>query len=101
MPDIKAVFFDLDDTLINSRKAEQDASIEFKKIFKEFDNIDDSYFANFWHKVAIEQYEQYAKGEKTYERQKIDRIKECFNSFNIEKADKEASELFKKYLIFY
>ena len=101
MSKIKAIFFDLDDTLVDSRKAEKDASIEFKKYFQEFKNVDDNYYANLWHKVATNQYERYSRGEVTYERQKIDRIKIFFSEFNIEKEEKEASELFERYLKLY
>lgn len=101
MKKINAIFFDLDDTLVDSRKAEKDASIEFKKFFQEFSNVDDDYFSDLWHKVAMEQYERYSKGEITYEKQKINRIKIFFSKFDIKKQDKEAEELFKKYLGLY
>ena len=37
MNNIKAIFFDLDDTLVDSRKAEIIAACEFKEQFKEFE----------------------------------------------------------------
>lgn len=101
MQEIKAIFFDLDDTLINSREAEYDASIEFKKQFEEFNEIDNNYFANLWHKIAAKQYERYSRGEISYEKNKMERIKALFSIVNIEKEDEEAAEIFKKYLRLY
>ena len=101
MQNIKVIFFDLDDTLVDSRKAEKDASIEFKKLFKEFDNMGDEYFADLWHKIASRQYERYSRKEISYERNKINRIKEIFSIINIQKEDDEAEKIFKKYLTMY
>ena len=42
---IKAIFFDLDDTLINSQKAQFNAICEFKKRYKEFEQVDRNEFA--------------------------------------------------------
>lgn len=95
MTKIKVIFFDLDDTLVNSRKAEKDASICFKNMFSELNGINDNNFSDLWHKIAAEQYEKYAKGEKTFERQRIDRVKECFIKFGVEKSDEEAKEIYK------
>lgn len=101
MPEIKAIFFDLDDTLVNSKEAEHDASIEFKKLFKEFDGMEDEYFASLWRKLANEQYERYARKEISFERNRINRIIELFSLVGIEKKDDEAKEIFDKYLYFY
>ena len=101
MEKIKAIFFDLDDTLVDSRKAEQDASIEFKKLFSEFNKMSDEYFADLWHRVASKQYERYSRKEISYEMNKINRIKEIFATVNIQKNDDEASKIFKVYLKMY
>ena len=101
MKNIKAIFFDLDNTLIDSDKAEHNACIEFKKMFKEFDDIDDNEFAKLWHKIAAQQYERYSKGEITFNRQRIDRVKKVFLKADIVKEDEEAKEIFKKYLKLY
>lgn len=101
MQKVKSIFFDLDDTLVNSSKAECDASIEFKKQFSEFNNVNNNYFSNLWHKIAIEQYDRYSKGEITYERHKIYRIISFFQSFNIAIKEEEASNLYKTYLEIY
>lgn len=101
MSKIKAIFFDLDDTLVNSRNAEIKAACEFKKKFPEFDNMEDKEFEELWHKIAIEQYERYSKNEISYERHRIDRVKSLFSKFNIEKNDDEARQIFNIYLELY
>ncbi|MBO4815924.1 MAG: HAD family hydrolase [Clostridia bacterium] len=101
MSQINAIFFDLDDTLVNSNKAEHDASIEFKRNFQEFNKMDDEYFAELWHKIASKQYERYSRKEISYEINKINRIKEMFSSINIQKEDNEAAKIFCIYLKLY
>ena len=101
MSEMKAIFFDLDDTLVNIKEAEHDASIEFKKLFKEFDSIEDEEFASLWRKLACEQYERYTRKEISYERNKINRIIELFSMVGIKKEDEEAKEIFNTYLYFY
>ena len=41
MSKIKAIFFDLDHTLLNSMKAEQEAIHGFIKLFQELNKIDE------------------------------------------------------------
>lgn len=101
MSKIKAIFFDLDDTLVNSRNAEIEAADEFKKKFHEFDKMKDKDFEELWHKIAIDQYERYAKNEISYEMNKINRIKILFSKFNIKKEDEEALQIFNMYLDLY
>ena len=98
MSKIKAIFFDLDDTLINSRKAEQKAAAIFKKQFRVFDNINEEEFETLWHQIAIEQYRKYSKGEISYKKHRINRIKAIFSEVNVEKNDEEALEVFNIYL---
>lgn len=98
MAKIKAIFFDLDDTLVNSRKAEKEAAYIFKKQFSEFDNMNKEDFEKLWHKTAIEQYKRYEKGEISYKDHKIGRVKSVFSKFNIKKDDDEAFNIFNIYL---
>ena len=98
MPKIKAIFFDLDDTLVDSRKAEKEAAYIFKKQFSEFDNINKEDFENLWHQIAIEQYKRYDKGEISYKKHRVNRIKSIFSEFNVEKNDEEALDIFNIYL---
>jgi len=101
MLDIKAIFFDLDDTIVNSRKAEKEAICELKKTFKEFDKIKAEEFEKEWYKNALELYEKYNRREITFERQRIDRVKRTFSKYNIIKNDEEALSIFQVYLKYY
>ena len=40
--EIKAILFDLDDTLVNSKKAEYNAICEFKKLYSVFGEVKDN-----------------------------------------------------------
>ena len=101
MSEIRAIFFDLDHTLLDSKKAEEKAVHKFIKLFKELDSINEDEFGKEWHKTALELYEKYNKREITFERQRIDRVKNTFLKFNIIKTDEEAKEIFKEYLKLY
>ena len=101
MKKIKAIFFDLDDTIENSRKAEKEAICKFKKAFKEFDKIKEEEFEKEWYKNALELYEKYNKMEITFERQRIDRVKRTFSKYNLIKNDEEALSIFQIYLKYY
>ena len=98
MNSIKAIFFDLDDTLVDSRKAEMIATCAFKEQFKEFKKIGNEDFEKLWHEIAIEQYKRYERKEISYEQHRIERIKSVFAKFNIEKEDEEALKIFNIYL---
>ena len=98
MSKIKAIFFDLDDTLVNSRKAEKEAAYTFKEQFSEFNNMNKEDFEKLWHEIAIEQYKRYEKGEISYKEHKIDRVKSVFSKFNVKKDDEEAFNIFNVYL---
>ena len=94
---IKAIFFDLDDTLVNSKKAEYNAICEFKKLHSEFNKINDETFANIWNKISMEIYEKYHSGKISFEELRIGRMKELFNNYSINISDEEAKEKFKNY----
>ena len=66
-PKLKAVLFDLDDTIVDSRTAEYKAICNFKKLFSNFDDIEDNEFAQIWSKITIELYDKYYKGIINFE----------------------------------
>ena len=94
---IEAIFFDLDDTLFNSKKAEYNAICEFKKSYNEFDKIKDIDFSNIWNKITIEKYEKYHSGKISFEELRIGRIKGLFSNYSINISDEDAKEKFKDY----
>ena len=86
---IKAIFFDLDDTLVNSKKAEYNAICDFKKLYSEFDKIKDIDFANVWNKITIEIYEEYHSGKISFEELRIGRMKGLFSNYSINISDED------------
>lgn len=95
---IKAVLFDLDDTLVNSNQAEFNAICEFKRLYNEFVHIEDNEFAKQWKKIAEKEYKKYFRGEISFERQRIERMKELFKCISKNISDEEAKKIFNWYL---
>ena len=94
---IKAVLFDLDDTLVNSAKAEYNAICEFKNIYNEFNQVENDDFAKLWNRVTREIYEKYLQGEISFQELRIERMKKLFNFYSISISDEEAKQKFKDY----
>ena len=99
--EIKAILFDLDDTLVNSKKAEYNAICEFKNLYSEFNEFKDDEFAKVWSKITMEIYDKYHNGEISFEELRIGRMKGLFNNYSINISDEEAQERFKCYLNIY
>lgn len=98
---VKTIFFDLDDTLVNSKKAEYNAICEFKGLYNIFSQIEDAEFAKTWSKVTMENYEKYHSGEITFEELRMKRMQCLFATYNAELSDNEAKEKFKEYQTIY
>lgn len=94
---IDAILFDLDDTIINSKKAQLNAILEFKKKHEEFKNIGDEEFAEKWDAIVKEKYKKYLKEEIKFSELKKERMKAIFLSYGIDILDKEAEEQFDTY----
>ena len=97
----KVIFFDLDDTLMNSNRSQYNAIREFKKQYDAFKKIDDNEFANTWNKIVTEVYEKYHNGLISFEELKIKRIKDLFSAYGVNILDEEAKEIFKEYFKIY
>ena len=95
--EIKAVLFDLDDTLINSKKAEYNAICEFKNLYNEFNQIEDIEFAKSWSKITMEIYEKYYQNEISFEELRIGRMRGLFNYYSINISNADAKKKFKGY----
>ena len=101
MQNIKAIFFDLDYTILDSKRAEEIAVHEFIKKIPELNGINEEEFEKSWHRNALALYERYNRREISFERQRLDRVKNTFAEFNILKNDEEAKAIFKVYLKLY
>lgn len=98
---IKAILFDLDDTILDSKTAEYNAICDFKRLFKEFAEIENNEFAKIWSKVTMELYDKYHNGLISFETLRTERIKRLFSNFNIKIKDEDAKGKFKMYLELY
>lgn len=98
---IKAIFFDLDDTLINSKKAESDAICEFKNAYSKFEKIDNNEFSIMWKKVAMDNYYLYNNRMISFDELKIRRMQGLFKAYGTEITAIEAKEKFEKYYEIY
>ena len=96
----KVIFFDLDDTLINSRYAEYNAISEFRRNNK-FDNITDGDFCKTWKEITERLYNQYLRGDFSFEEQRIRRIIETFSFYGRKISIEDAKEKFEEYLKIY
>ena len=94
---IKAILFDLDDTLVNSRQAEFNAICEFKKLYNEFKQVENNEFSKQWSRITTERYEKYFRGEISFEKLRIERMKGLFNYYKTTISDGEAEEKYKQY----
>ena len=94
---IDALLFDLDDTILNSRVAQLNAILEFKKKNKEFQNINDEEFINKWDVIMKAKYEKYLKGKITFQELRRERIKTMFFVYDITITNSEAEKLFDSY----
>lgn len=95
--EIKAILFDLDDTLVNSKKAEYNAICKFKSLYSQFNKVTDINFAKAWSKITMEMYEKYHQGEISFEELKIRRIRGLFSYYSINISNDDAREKFKGY----
>ena len=94
---IKVIFFDIDDTILNSKRAEFNSTCKFKRINNCFANVDDEEFAKMWRKITEEVYERYLKKEISFEEQRISRIQKIYEMYGLEISKDLAREKFKDY----
>ena len=98
---IEAIFFDLDDTLLNTAKAQENAICEFKNFYNEFKNVNNLEFVKKWDEITEETYDRYLNDEFTFEQMRIERMKKIFSNYGIIIADEDAKERFETYLKIY
>ena len=97
---MKVIFFDLDDTLLNSMEAEYNAICKFKRN-NNFDNIESEEFWKTWRTSTRGQYDRYLKGEISFQEQRIRRIQELYTRYGRTLSIQDANEKFDEYLSIY
>jgi putative hydrolase of the HAD superfamily len=95
------IFFDIDGTLIDHKKAE---FIGVNCFYEEYSNLFElgvNDFYNYWCIISDKHFMQFLKGEISFDQQRINRIKDVFSLSGIELSDYEANEKFMVYLHHY
>ncbi len=95
---IKYVLFDLDETLIDIKKAQNSAG---EKLFMRYGFNNHTTLQDFlktWDELTEYHYAFYTKKEISYEEQRIRRIRDLFNKYNVGLVHSE-SETYDEYLI--
>jgi putative hydrolase of the HAD superfamily len=91
------IFSDIDDTLLDNRRAERLAAIEFHRLHENVFPVSPEQFATRW-RIATEKHtRRYLSGELSFQGQRRERLKELFAHHYI-LSNAEADTLFETYL---
>ena len=91
------IFFDLDDTLLDNRRAERIAAMEFHRLHEDVFPVSPEAFATRWRMATEKHSRRYLLGELSFQGQRRERLKELFAHHHI-LNDAEADTLFETYL---
>ena len=100
-PPIKAILFDLDDTLLDGKTAQNKALNDFKESFQGLKQIEKAELEEKWREITLKHYDTYQKGIITFEESRIRRMKDLFLLIGEHISDEEAKERFKVYKSLY
>lgn len=88
------LFFDLDDTLLDTASAEHKAVLAFSAGFPEILGSDAEGFCTSWFNIANYYFDKWSKGELTYKEQRRCRIRHFFGN---DLSDEETDRIFSIY----
>lgn len=91
---IKAVFFDINDTLTNHSRAQE---VAIKKMATLLSEHDEAKFIKVWKETAKKYWELFEKRKITFEEQRLQRIESVWNHFKV----KLTSQQIHKYAYYY
>lgn len=94
------IFFDLDDTLFDFKKAES-VAIRDSYYAYPISNLSEDDFYEVWCEIGKKHFERYLQGKITFEQLQTERVKEVFNSNGMFIDDKEAQDYYQVYLRYY
>lgn len=95
---IKAVFFDINDTLINHSHAQEVAIRRMAALLSEHDEAE---FIKIWKKTAKKYWELFEKGKITFEEQRIHRMELVWNHFKAKLTPKQINQYADCYVTYY
>jgi putative hydrolase of the HAD superfamily len=88
------LFFDLDDTLLDTASAEHRAALAFAARFPEILGSDAEGFSTSWHNIATYYFDKWSRGELTYKEQRRCRVRQYFGS---DLSNEESDRIFSIY----
>ena len=91
------IFFDIDDTLLDDKKAECEAAIEFHRSHANIFPVSTDEFVYNWRMITAKHVQRYLSGKLSFQGQRRERMKELFAP-NHTLKDTEADTLFETYL---
>jgi putative hydrolase of the HAD superfamily len=91
------IFFDIDDTLLDNRRSEHIAAIEFHRLHQDVFPVSPEEFATRWRMATEKHTRRYLSGELSFQGQRRERLKELFAHHRI-LSNAEADTLFETYL---
>ena len=95
------IFFDLDGTLIDHKKAESIGVKEFLNKYGSYFEFDEDSFYKDWCKISDKHFLRFLNREISFIQQRTERIKDIFALSGIKLSDDEANVRFKVYRQFY
>ena len=98
---VNTIFFDLDDTVLNTQKAQYNAICEFKKLHSIFDETSNEEFAKLWNNITGDTYDKYLRKEITFKELTNERIQKLFSLYKINLTPSEAEEKYNEYIKIY
>jgi putative hydrolase of the HAD superfamily len=91
------IFFDLDGTLIDHKKAEILGVKAFYNKYSSYFDFSEELFYNYWHDISDKHFLRFLNKLTSFEQQRIDRIKELFSLTSHKLTEQEAEIKFKVY----
>lgn len=95
---IKAVFFDINDTVVNHSQAQR---ISIRKMSALLGGQKKEEFTKIWNEVAKRYWDLFEEKKITFEEQRLRRIKEVWHYFNAELSAKQIELYAKHYTTYY
>lgn len=99
MKNIKTIFFDIDDTLLNHSGAKNKAAKDLRK--KHYPNITLKKFSLIWSQFTKKNWLLYEQKQLTFEEQGARRVTDVWKTFGRSISAKEADKIFAEYLSLY
>lgn len=92
------IFFDIDETLLDFKRAENLAVMKLFEVYEENFNFGRDEFYDKWCSIGKVHFNRYLTGQLTFSEQKIERVKEIFRTVDISLNDIQAENCFTVYL---